>query len=286
MTRLLAARGATRRFGDFTAVDQVDLHVAAGEVVGLLGANGAGKTTLIRMALGLLAPTAGSVDLFGSVPSRNSRTRLGYVPQGLGLYEDMTVEQNLDFAARAFGVPNRETGIPAELEPVRGRLAGEIGLGRQRQLAFACALGHAPDLLVLDEPTSGVDPLARARLWDRVREEAERGAGVLVTTHYMQEAEQCDRVVMMASGRVVAQGSVDDIVGDLSAVEVSAVDWAEPFLVLSSAGLPVTLAAQSVRVSGVDAAEVRRVLGRAAGSASMRNVRATLDEAMVQLNGG
>lgn len=286
MTRLLAARGATRRFGDFTAVDQVDLHVAAGEVVGLLGANGAGKTTLIRMALGLLAPTAGSVDLFGSVPSRNSRTRLGYVPQGLGLYEDMTVEQNLDFAARAFGVPNRETGIPAELEPVRGRLAGEIGLGRQRQLAFACALGHAPDLLVLDEPTSGVDPLARARLWDRVREEAERGAGVLVTTHYMQEAEQCDRVVMMASGRVVAQGSVDDIVGDLSAVEVSAVDWAEPFLVLSSAGLPVTLAAQSVRVSGVDAAEVRRVLGRAAGSASIRNVRATLDEAMVQLNGG
>ena len=286
MTRLLAARGATRRFGDFTAVDQVDLHVAAGEVVGLLGANGAGKTTLIRMALGLLAPTAGSVDLFGSVPSRNSRIRLGYVPQGLGLYEDMTVEQNLDFAARAFGVPNRETGIPAELEPVRGRLAGEIGLGRQRQLAFACALGHAPDLLVLDEPTSGVDPLARARLWDRVREEAERGAGVLVTTHYMQEAEQCDRVVMMASGRVVAQGSVDDIVGDLSAVEVSAVDWAEPFLVLSSAGLPVTLAAQSVRVSGVDAAEVRRVLGRAAGSASIRNVRATLDEAMVQLNGG
>jgi len=286
VTRLLAARGATRRFGDFTAVDQVDLHVAAGEVVGLLGANGAGKTTLIRMALGLLAPTAGSVDLFGSVPSRNSRTRLGYVPQGLGLYEDMTVEQNLDFAARAFGVPNRETGIPAELEPVRGRLAGEIGLGRQRQLAFACALGHAPDLLVLDEPTSGVDPLARARLWDRVREEAERGAGVLVTTHYMQEAEQCDRVVMMASGRVVAQGSVDDIVGDLSAVEVSAVDWAEPFLVLSSAGLPVTLAAQSVRVSGVDAAEVRRVLGRAAGSASIRNVRATLDEAMVQLNGG
>ena len=286
MTGLLAARGATRRFGDFTAVDQVDLHVAAGEVVGLLGANGAGKTTLIRMALGLLAPTAGSVDLFGSVPSRNSRTRLGYVPQGLGLYEDMTVEQNLDFAARAFGVPNRETRIPAELEMVRGRLAGEIGLGRQRQLAFACALGHAPDLLVLDEPTSGVDPLARARLWDRVREEAERGAGVLVTTHYMQEAEQCDRVVMMASGRVVAQGSVDDIVGDLSAVEVSAVDWAEPFLVLSSAGLPVTLAAQSVRVSGVDAAEVRLVLGRAAGSASIRNVRATLDEAMVQLNGG
>ena len=283
---LLAARGATRRFGDFTAVDQVDLHVAAGEVVGLLGANGAGKTTLIRMALGLLAPTAGSVDLFGSVPSRNSRTRLGYVPQGLGLYEDMTVEQNLDFAARAFGVANRETGIPAELEVVRGRLAGVIGLGRQRQLAFACALGHAPDLLVLDEPTSGVDPLARARLWDRVREEAERGAGVLVTTHYMQEAEQCDRVVMMASGRVVARGSVDDIVGDLSAVEVSAVDWAEPFLVLSSAGLPVTLAAQSVRVSGVDAAEVRRVLGRAAGSASIRNVRATLDEAMVQLNGG
>ena len=286
MTGLLAARGATRRFGDFTAVDQVDLHVAAGEVVGLLGANGAGKTTLIRMALGLLAPTAGSVDLFGSVPSRNSRTRLGYVPQGLGLYEDMTVEQNLDFAARAFGVPNRETRIPAELEMVRGRLAGEIGLGRQRQLAFACALGHAPDLLVLDEPTSGVDPLARARLWDRVREEAERGAGVLVTTHYMQEAEQCDRVVMMASGRVVARGSVDDIVGDLSAVEVSAVDWAEPFLVLSSAGLPVTLAAQSVRVSGVDAAEVRRVLGRAAGSASIRNVRATLDEAMVQLDGG
>jgi ABC-2 type transport system ATP-binding protein/ribosome-dependent ATPase len=286
MSRLLAARGATRRFGDFTAVEHVDLHVAPGEVVGLLGANGAGKTTLIRMALGLLAPTAGAVDLFGSVPSRNSRSRLGYVPQGLGLYEDMTVEQNLDFASRAFGVDRGETRLPAELAAVRGLLAGEIGLGRQRQLAFACALGHAPDLLVLDEPTSGVDPLARARLWDRIRQEAERGAGVLVTTHYMQEAEQCDRVVMMASGRVVAQGSVDDIVGGRTAVEVSSVDWAEPFLVLSSAGLPVTLAAQTVRVSGTGPDEVRHVLGRAAEAASIREVPATLDEAMVQLDSG
>lgn len=284
MTALLVARAATRRFGDFTAVDEVDLEVGPGEVVGLLGANGAGKTTLIRMVLGLLAATSGAVELFGTVPSRKSRARLGYVPQGLGLYDDMTVAENLDFAARAFGVPRGENRLPAELDAVGNRLVGEIGLGRQRQLAFACALGHAPDLLVLDEPTSGVDPLARARLWDRIREEADRGAGVLVTTHYMQEAEQCDRVVMMAAGRVAARGSVDDIVGGRSAVEVTAADWAEPFLVLSSAGLAVTLSAQSVRVSGAGPDEVRRVLGRAAEAASIREVPATLDEAMVQLS--
>ena len=281
---LLAARGATRRFGHVTAADAVSLEVHGGEVVGLLGANGAGKTTLIRMALGLLAPSEGQVELFGQVPSRAGRRRLGYVPQGLGLYDDMTVAENIEFAARAFGIRPDEGALPGDLEGLRDQLVGDVGLGRQRQLAFVCALGHRPDLLVLDEPTSGVDPLARARLWDRIGEEADRGAGVLVTTHYMQEAEQCDRLVMMAAGKVVATGSVADIIGPMKAIEVTADDWAEAFLVLSSAELAVTLAGQSVRVSGAPLEHVEALLARSGLQATSCIVVATLDEAMAQLS--
>jgi ABC-2 type transport system ATP-binding protein/ribosome-dependent ATPase len=283
---LVEARRVTRRFGAFTAVDDVSLELRRGEVVGLLGANGAGKTTVIRILLGLLAPTRGSAAMFGQAPTRNGRRRIGYVPQGLGLYDDMTVAENVEFTARAFGVPVDDVVLPSELDAVRHRLVGDIGLGRQRQLAFATALGHRPDLLVLDEPTSGVDPLARARLWDRIGEAAEGGAGVLVTTHYMQEAEQCDRLVMMASGTVVARGSADDIVSSMTAVEVTSEDWAEAFLVLSGAEAAVTLAGQRIRVSGVSVGEVESMLVRAGLRASVAEVAATLDEAMVRLDGG
>ncbi|HEX8862722.1 MAG TPA: ABC transporter ATP-binding protein, partial [Actinomycetes bacterium] len=154
---LLQARGVTRTFGGLTAVDQVDLQVNAGEVVGLLGANGAGKTTLIRIVLGLLRPTAGEVRLLGEPPSRHSRARLGYVPQSLGLYDDLTVAENLAFTARAFGGHPPERLDDPELEAARGELVAGLPLGLRRRLAFAAALGHQPELLVLDEPTSGVD---------------------------------------------------------------------------------------------------------------------------------
>ncbi|MFH9725080.1 ABC transporter ATP-binding protein [Streptomyces sp. NPDC017254] len=159
------------------------MNVRPGEIVGLLGANGAGKTTLIRILPGLTLPTEGAVTAFGRTPDRTTRGRLGYVPQGLGLWQTLTVAENVSFAAAAFDA--RPPVLEPALAAVEHRLVGEIGLGLQRQLAFTIALAHHPELLVLDEPTSGVAPLSRARLWDAFHEQAEQGTGVLVTTHYM-----------------------------------------------------------------------------------------------------
>ena len=181
MGGLAEATGVGRRFGSFTAVDGVDLTVERGEIVGLLGANGAGKTTLVRLLLGLLAPSWGRVRLFGGPPSRRARRRLGYVPQGLGLYEDLTAAENLAFARSAYG-----TGRPGTSPPGPQQLVGQLPVGAQRAAAFAQALDHSPELLMLEEPTSGVGPLAAARLWDTVREATEGGAGALVTTHNLE----------------------------------------------------------------------------------------------------
>jgi ABC-2 type transport system ATP-binding protein/ribosome-dependent ATPase len=279
---LAASTGVTRRFGTFAAVSDVSMNVTEGEIVGLIGANGAGKTTLIRMLLGLLPATAGSVALFGQPPSRGTRQRLGYVPQSLGLYADLTVTENLQFMARAFGSRPPEE-LPPELSDVRQRLVSDIGLGLQRQLAFLAALAHTPALLVLDEPTSGVDPLARSRLWDTIHDQAERGVGVLVTTHYMQEADQCDRLVIMVAGRVAATGTVREIIGGRTAVQVETDDWEQAFSALSDAGLAVLLAGRAVRAPDAAAAEVERLLRAANVPASISEVPATLDERLITL---
>lgn len=283
---LLVAERVTRRFGDVTAVDDVSIEVRPGEVVGLLGSNGAGKTTLIRMLLGLLPASAGRVAMFGDTPSRRSRRRLGYVSQGLGLYQDMTVAENVAFHAAAFRVDPSRVVLSADVAALRDRLVGTIGLGRQRQLAFACALGHRPDLIVLDEPTSGVDPLARARLWDAIRQEIARGAGVLVTTHYMEEAQQCDRLVLMSAGAVAAAGTVEQIVGGREVVEVSADSWSRAFEVLGDAGFGITLDGRRVRVSTSDEASIDAALRRGGIAAHLRVVPAILDEAMVAISTG
>jgi ABC-2 type transport system ATP-binding protein/ribosome-dependent ATPase len=274
--------GVTRRFGTFTAVSDVSMSVAEGEIVGLIGANGAGKTTLIRMLLGLLPASAGRVTLFGTAPSRSARRQLGYVPQSLGLYTDLTVSENLRFISNAFGsdVP---TVLPDELSRVENRLVGEIGLGLQRRLAFVAAIAHSPSLLVLDEPTSGVDPLARSRLWDTIHEQADRGAGVLVTTHYMQEADQCDRLVIMVAGHVAAAGTVADIVGGRTAVQVDTDAWEQAFRALADAGLSVMLAGRSVRVPDAPVHDVEAVLERAAIPARITAVPSTLDETLIVL---
>ena len=318
----------TRAFGSFVAVDGVDLELRRGEVVGLLGANGAGKTTLIRLLLGLLAPTGGAVRLFGEAPSRRTRRRLGYVPQSLGLYDDLTPAENLAFSAAVFG--NRGRGdhggpevaaglssppprsarpapalrarprsacpapalrarprsapapvLPGPLRPYARTPVGSLPLGIQRGVAVAEALAHGPDLLILDEPTSGVDPLARARLWDTVAAAASAGAGVLITTHYMDEAGECDRLAVMAAGRVVAAGTAREITGDAQVTVVEADSWAPAFGALEQAGLPVALVGRALRVPGATPAEVSRALGVV--PARVRSAPATLEERFFQL---
>ena len=293
----------SRRFGGFTAVDGVDLAVGPGEIVGLLGANGAGKTTLIRMLLGLLPASAGQVRLFGGPPSRQARRRLGYVPQGLGLYDDLTPAENLAFTAAAFGRAGRAAadggtagagrtagagpGAPAQAAPpeaVRryGReLVGDLPLGVQRRVAFAAALQHHPDLLILDEPTSGVDPLARARLWETIAATAAAGAGVLVTTHYLDEAGECGRLVIMADGRVVAEGSAAEITGGRRVSVVEAESWAAALDALEAAGLPAALAGRRLRVPSASPAQVARALG--ALPARVSDAPATLEERFFEL---
>ena len=278
---LAAATAVTKRFGDLTVVDAVDLTVAAGEVVGLIGANGAGKTTLIRMLLGLLAPTGGRVRLFGEPPSRRTRARLGYVPQSLGLYEDLTVAENLAFSAAAYG--SAGATLEGELAEARDVLVRDLPLGLRRRAAFAIALAHHPDLLVLDEPTSGVDPLARARLWETIRASAEQGAGVLVTTHHLAEAEQCDRLVVLAAGRVAAAGTLADVVGDATSVEVRTPTWEAAFTTLDLAGLPVSLVGRTLRVPGADRATVGRLLSDAGVTAEVASVPASFEETFVVL---
>jgi ABC-2 type transport system ATP-binding protein len=272
----------TKRFGAFTAVDGVSLEVRKGEVVGLLGANGAGKTTVIRMLLGLVEPSAGIVRLFGRPPSRETRLRLGYVPQSLGLYEDLTVGENLTFAAAVFG--SAPASLQEDLVTSRGELIRNLSLGVQRRVAFAEALAHRPALLVLDEPTSGVDPLGRARLWDTIREAAEAGAGALVTTHHMEEAEYCDRLVVLAGGRVAAAGTLEDIIGGAKTVEVRGARWQEAYQALDAAGVPAALVGTTLRVPGRDLDAVREALGRGKVEASIDLVPATLEERFVALS--
>ncbi len=276
----IEATGLTRTFGSFTAVNKVDLAVKAGEVVGLLGANGAGKTTLIKMILGLLQPSAGHIRLFGRPQSRDERSRIGYVPQNLGLYSDLTALENLEFRAGIFGAAV-DTG---PLTVGANKLLRSMPLGQRRLAAFAAATQHKPDLFVLDEPTSGVSPLARSRLWDLIRRRAESGAAVLVSTHYMDEAEQADRLVVMANGSVVARGSTSDVIGTSQVVEVRTDEWSRAFEVLEQRGMRLVLAGRAVRVLTDQRDEVISALAEAAIASKVELVAASLDETMVGLS--
>ncbi len=211
----------TKRFGSFTAVDNVHFDIRHGEVYGLLGANGAGRTTTIKMLCGLLEPTEGEVQLAGErgrVRSAGVRRRVGYMSQKFSLYNDLTIEQNLDFFAGVYGVPPEErdekrrwvlafSGLEGRERQITGSLPG----GWKQRVAFGAAIMHEPSVLFLDEPTSGVDPLARRSFWTMINRLADGGAAVLVTTHYLEEAEQCNRIGFMAAGELVAEGAPGEI---------------------------------------------------------------------------
>ena len=269
----------TRTFGPLTVVDRVDLTVGPGEVVGLLGANGAGKTTLIRMLLGLLPVSAGAVRLFGQPPSRASRRRVGYLPQGLGLYDDLTIAENRAFSRAVFG--GGRGSDPDALRRYAGVAVRDLPLGVARRAGFAQVLAHAPDLLLLDEPTSGVDPLARARLWETISQTAADGAGVIVTTHNMEEAEECTRLVVLAGGREVAAGTAAQITGQARTAVVRAADWAAALRRLEAAGLRAVLAGPVLRVPGRTVAEVTAALDDL--PAELGTEPATLEERFFEL---
>lgn len=280
MDVLAEARQVSRRFGAVTAVSAVDLRIARGEVVGLLGANGAGKTTLIRLLLGLLHSSDGSVRLFGSAPSIATRRRVGYVPQTLGLYAGLTVAENWAFTAAAFR--NHGVALPQDIRGYGDEIVGRLPLGAQRQVAFAVALSHRPELLILDEPTSGVGPLGSARLWEGIRQAADGGAGALVTTHNMEEAEQCDRLVVMADGKVVAAGAAGEITAGRTVAEVRCADLNHAFTLLDDSGFPVQASGTTLRAVGPVAA-IAGSLSRGGVDAAVRAVPANLEETFVAI---
>src|SRR5512136_2028708 len=201
----------TRLFGDFVAVDHVSFSIEAGEVVGYLGPNGSGKTTTIRMLLGLLEPSDGRATVLGFDAFRQSeevRTRSGYMSQKFALYDDLTVNENLTFYGGVYGIRD-QSRIRATLERVglaghEATLTRGLSAGWRQRLAFGIALVHQPRLLFLDEPTSGVDPNARRSFWDLIYRLAEQGVTILVTTHYMDEAEYCERLGLMRDGKLLA----------------------------------------------------------------------------------
>ncbi len=217
----ISVSGLTRRFGDFVAVRDVGFSVASGEVFGLLGANGAGKTTTFRMLCGLLPASAGEISVAGVDLRRApaaARARIGYMSQKFSLYGNLSVRQNLEFFAKAYGLRGtrrRERLAWAlrelDLQPFVSAASGDLPLGYKQRLALACALMHEPDILFLDEPTSGVDPLARREFWSHINALADAGVAVLVTTHFMEEAEYCDRLAILSAGEILALGTPAEV---------------------------------------------------------------------------
>jgi ABC-2 type transport system ATP-binding protein len=266
---VIDVQGITKRFGDRTVVNDIPMQVRRGEIYGFLGPNGSGKTTFLRMLCGLLTPDAGSGRCLGFDICRDSREikkNIGYMTQRFSFYEDLTIEENLDFIAQIYGVPQRKTAVEKSLERLgmtarRRQLAGTLSGGWKQRLALAACLIHEPQLLLLDEPTAGVDPKARRDFWEEIHQLAAEGLTVLITTHYMDEAERCHRLAYIAYGNLLARGSVEEVVRDagLTTWEVTGPDL--PALAEKIRGRPgveqIVAFGTTLHVSGRDAAKLR-----------------------------
>jgi len=221
-------RGLTKRFNGRTVVDRVDLQLVRGRICGFLGPNGSGKTTTIRMICGLLKPDAGEGRCLGLDITRGGteiKRQVGYMTQKFGLYEDLSIRENLDFVGRLFELADRRAAVDDALQRLglverQQQLAGTLSGGWKQRLALAACLLHTPQLLLLDEPTAGVDPKARREFWDQIHRLADEGITVLVSTHYMDEAARCHELCYIAYGRVLARGSADEIVAQAHATDL------------------------------------------------------------------
>ncbi len=270
---VIDVRNVTKKFGARTVVNHIAMQVRPGEIYGFLGPNGSGKTTFLRMLCGLLKPDGGEGSCLGldfRTQSAEIKKRVGYMTQRFSFYEDLSIEENLDFIARIYGVPERKAAVEKSLERLgmverRRQLAGTLSGGWKQRLALSACLIHEPQLLLLDEPTAGVDPKARREFWDEIHQLAAGGLTVLITTHYMDEAERCHRLAYIAYGNLLASGAVADVVkaAALTTWEVTGTNLAT--LAEKIRKLPgveqVVAFGTALHVSGRNAAKLRASVG-------------------------
>jgi ABC-2 type transport system ATP-binding protein len=293
---VIDVQGITKRFGNRTVVNNIPMQVRRGEIYGFLGPNGSGKTTFLRMLCGLLRPDGGSGRCLGfdiRSESGEIKKNIGYMTQRFSFYEDLTIEENLDFIARIYGVTERKAAVEKSLEQLgmtarRRQLAGTLSGGWKQRLALSACLIHEPQLLLLDEPTAGVDPKARRDFWEEIHQLAADGLTVLITTHYMDEAERCHRLAYIAYGNLLARGSVEEVVkaAGLTTWEVTGPDL--PELAEKIRGKPgveqVVAFGTILHVSGRDAAQLRESVGPwMTGAYRWQQIKSGLEDVFISL---
>jgi ABC-2 type transport system ATP-binding protein len=303
---VIDVHGLVKRFNGRTVVDHFSIQVGRGQIYGFLGPNGSGKTTTIRMLCGLLVPDEGTGTCLGRDIVRDARAiraQVGYMTQKFSLYEDLSIGENLDFVARLYGLPDRRRRVAQALEGLglaqrRDQLAGTLSGGWKQRLALAACILHEPKLLLLDEPTAGVDPKARREFWDEIHRLAADGMTVLVSTHYMDEAERCHRIAYIAYGKLLTTGTVPEVVARSGLVTWSAQGRDEPIGAAARAlpGLPgVELVARFgavLHVSGTDGAALEAAIapwreqGRERAGLAWSRIEPTLEDVFIHLMGG
>jgi len=298
----IVVRDLVRKFGNFTAVDHSSFRVERGEVFGFLGPNGAGKTTVIRILTGILAPTSGACHVLGlEIPRDTTRLKhsIGYMSQKFSLYEELNVKENLRFFGTVYGISRTE--LPAAMDDSIQRFelsrfgdaqAGELPAGARQRLALACALLHDPGVLFLDEPTSGMDPASRRQFWEHVRSLAAAGKTILVTTHYLDEAEYCNRLCLINQGKVIAEGTPKQVkaLARTTALNVACAPLGKGLVaLLGQPGLGETaIFGSNLRVVTTDPESARRVIPGLLADAAVRldaitTDSPTLEDVFVQL---
>lgn len=292
---VIAVRGLTKRFAGRTVVDKFDLTVNQGRICGFLGPNGSGKTTTLRMICGLIIPDAGEGEVLG-LDLRTQRGRIkgqiGYMTQKFGLFGDLTIRENLEFIARVYGLDGRKARVDASLERLglasrADQLAGKLSGGWKQRLALAAAVLHDPKILLLDEPTAGVDPQARREFWDQIHELAREGMTVLVSTHYMDEAERCHEIAYIAYGVMLARGTTAQVIAQSGLHALSGEGPGADRLAAEIEGRPgVAMAAAfgtSLHVCGPDPAALRAAVAPWADRVSWTETEPTLEDVFINL---